>query len=152
MTSFRKFGAVFSAIAVLTAALAIGFAGSASAQTTQNGLVNISLTNTTVQVPIGVAANVCDVNVALIATLVNTGGSTACTAVADATAQPVTVGSAPAGSTTQSGLVNVALTNTTVQVPVAAAVNLCGVNAAILAVLASPPASCTAQSHSHAGG
>jgi hypothetical protein len=66
---------------------------------------------------------------------------------------PVTVGSAPAGSTTQNGLVNVALTNTTIQVPIAAAINLCGVNAAVLAVLQQNGggATCTAQSHSQAG-
>jgi hypothetical protein len=144
----KRYLAAVSTVAVLALT---GLAGTAGAQTTQNGLVNISLTNTTVQIPIGIAANVCDVNVAALATLVRTGGSTTCTAVADATAMPVTVGTAPAGSTTQNGLVNVSLTNTTIQVPIAAAVNLCDVNVAILAVLTTSPASCTATSHSGAG-
>ena len=62
-------------------------------------------------------------------------------------------GTAPAQTTNQTGLVNVSLTNTTIQVPIAAAVNLCGLNVAILAVLESTgPASCTAMSNSHAGG
>src|SRR5919204_4332321 len=141
--------AAVSAVAVLALT---GIAGTAGAQTTQNGLVNVSLTNTTVQIPVGIAANVCDVNVAALATLVRTGGATTCTAVADAVAMPVMVGTAPAGSTTQNGLVNVALTNTTIQVPIAAAVNLCDVNVAILAVLTATPASCTATSHAGAGG
>ena len=141
----RYFAAVFAvAVLGLTA-----LAGTAGAQTHQNGLVNVSATNTTVQVPIAVAANICDVSIAAIANQ-TVGGAIPCTAVSTATV-PVTVGAAPAGSTTQNGLVNVALTNTTVQVPIAAAVNLCGVNAAVLAVqniLAGGSGSCTATSHS----
>ena len=135
--------------AALTLALGAG-AGSAGAQTTQNGLVNLNLENITVQVPIGVAANVCDVNVAVLANLVDTGAADTCTAVANATAQDVTVG-APTGTTTQNGLVNVNLSNVTIQVPIAAAVNICDVNAAVLASLTDVAgASCDAQANSHA--
>jgi len=102
-------------------------ASAASAQTHQNGLVNLNLDNITVQVPIGVAANVCDVNVAVLANLVNTGQTQPCTALANTDASAVTVG-APTGTTSQNGLVNVNLSNVTVQVPIAAAVNLCDVN------------------------
>lgn len=136
--------------AALTLALAAG-AGSAAAQTTQNGLVNLNLENITVQVPVGVAANVCDVNVAVLANLVDTGAAQTCTAVANATAEPVTVGSPTPGATTQSGLVNVNLSNVTVQVPIAAAVNICDVNAAVLASLTDVAgASCDARSKSRA--
>jgi len=139
------------ALACLFAVLTLGIgASTASAQTTQNGLVNINLEDVTVQVPIGVAANVCDVNVALLATLVDAGETTACTAVADSTAGNVTVG-APDGTTTQNGLINVNLSNVTIQVPIAAAVNICDVNAAILAVLIDvDDAECDAQAGSHA--
>ena len=152
MTSFRKLGAAFFAVAVLTAALTIGFAGSASAQTTtQNGLVNVSLSDTTVQVPVSLAANICGVNVGVLSTIL-AGGPTTCNATSSSGATvPLTVGG-PA-TTIQSGLVNVALTNTTVQVPISAAANLCGLNVAILAVLESPgTAQCTATSQSNAGG
>jgi hypothetical protein len=152
MTSFRKFGAAFVAVVVLTAALTIGFAGSASAQTTtQNGLVNVSLSDTTVQVPVSVAANICGVNVGVLSTIL-AGGPTTCDATSSSgAAVPLTIGG-PA-TTIQSGLVNVALTDTTVQVPISVAANLCGVNVAILAVLESPgTAQCTATSHSNAGG
>src|SRR3954452_20886567 len=96
-------------------------ASAASAQTHQNGLVNLNLENITVQVPIGVAANVCDVNVAVLASLVDTGAADTCTAVANSTARDVTVGAPASGTTTQNGLVNVNLSNVTVQVPIAAA-------------------------------
>ena len=125
-------------------------ASAASAQTHQNGLVNLNLENITVQVPIGVAANVCDVNVAVLANLVNTGQTQPCTALANTDASAVTVG-APTGTTSQNGLVNVNLSNVTVQVPIAAAVNICDVNAAVLAALTTAPgAACDATANSHA--
>jgi hypothetical protein len=145
----KRYFAAFACIGVLALA---GFGSTASAQTRQNGLVNISLTNTTVQIPVGLAANICGLNVAAIATLVQTDSQTTCFTTADS--QAVMIGSAPAGSTTQNGLVNVSLTNTTIQVPIAAAINLCGVNVAILAVLqqTASGAICDATAHSHAGG
>jgi len=125
-------------------------ASAASAQTHQNGLVNLNLENITVQVPIGVAANVCDVNVAVLANLVDAGQTQPCTALANTDASAVTVG-APTGTTTQNGLVNVNLSNVTIQVPIAAAVNICDVNAAVLAALADVAgSSCTATANSHA--
>jgi hypothetical protein len=148
MTSFRKLGAALFATATV---VIVGFAGPAAGQnTTQTGLVNVSLANTTVQVPVSVAANICGVNVGVLSTIL-AGGPTTCDATSSSGAVPLTIGG-PA-TTIQSGLVNVALTNTTVQVPIAAAANLCGVNVAILAVLESPGAAqCTATSHSNAGG
>src|SRR3954452_3101776 len=78
-------------------------ASAASAQTHQNGLVNLNLENITVQVPIGVAANVCDVNVAVLANLVDLGQATQCRALANTDASAVPAG-APPGTTTQNGL------------------------------------------------
>jgi hypothetical protein len=53
--------------------------------------------------------------------------------------------------TTQSGLVNVNLSNVTVQVPIAAAVNICDVNAAVLAALSDVAgSSCAATANNHA--
>jgi hypothetical protein len=126
-------------------------ASAASAQTHQNGLVNLNLENVTVQVPIGVAANVCDVNIAVLANLVDTGTTQPCTALANTDASAVTVG-APTGTTTQNGLVNVNVSNVTIQVPIAAAVNICDVNAAVLAALSDVGgSSCDATANSSAG-
>jgi hypothetical protein len=49
--------------AVLASGLVMG---SALAQTEQAGLVNVNVEGNTVQVPISVAANVCDVDVAVL--------------------------------------------------------------------------------------
>jgi hypothetical protein len=71
--------------------------------------------------------------------------------VADATARNVTVGSAPSGATTQNGLINVNVSDVTVQVPIAVALNICDVNVALLAVLIdTSSATCTADASSHA--
>jgi hypothetical protein len=68
-------------------------AGPNSNQSTrQQGLVNVLLDDVLVQVPVSVAANVCDVNVAVLAQLEDT--AQACQATADAAAQP---GSGPGG-------------------------------------------------------
>ena len=106
-------------LAVVAMVVGVFGAQSASAQPEQNGLVNLTVDNNTVQVPIGVAANVCDVNVAV---LVNTFLDTAQPCTADA--QPIAVSSSPpAGSTpvAQNGLVNVDISGNTVQIPVAVA-------------------------------
>ena len=54
--------------------------------TRQEGLVNVLVDDVLIQVPIAVAANVCDVNVAVLADLVD--DAHACEATADAAAQP----------------------------------------------------------------
>jgi hypothetical protein len=116
-----------------------------------NGLVNLNLSKVTVQVPIGVAASLCDVNVAILANLVDTDTTQQCTALANTDASAVTVG-APTGTTTQNGLVNVNVSDEIVQVPIAAAVNICDVNAAVLAALSTVGgSSCDASANSHAG-
>jgi hypothetical protein len=57
----------------------------------------------------------------------------------------------PTGTTTQNGLVNVNVSDVIVQVPIAAAVNICDVNAAVLAALSTVGgASCDATANSHA--
>jgi len=59
--------------------------GGGGGSTTQQGLVNVAITNNTVQVPIGVAANICGVQANVIAA--NTfGGNAICTATSRATA------------------------------------------------------------------
>jgi hypothetical protein len=52
--------------------------------TRQEGLVNVLVDDVVVQVPVAVAANVCDVNVAILATVLD--DASACEATADAAA------------------------------------------------------------------
>lgn len=56
-------------VAAAVAAAALALPGTASAAVQQEGLVNVALEDVTIQVPIGVAANVCDLNVAVLAEL-----------------------------------------------------------------------------------
>jgi hypothetical protein len=106
--------------------------GSASAATAQNqsGLVNVAVVNNTVQIPIGVAANVCGVAVNVLSTATSTS-PVSCTAVAGATA--TSTGNSGGGGGNQQGLVNLYVANNTVQVPIGIAANICGVAANVLA-------------------
>jgi multisubunit Na+/H+ antiporter MnhB subunit len=105
-------------------------ASPASADTRQNGLVNVALTDTTVQVPVAVAANICGVGVGILsAALVQ--GPVDCEALGGAEATNVDNGGND--NTTQNGLVNVSATDTVVQIPVGIAANVCGVAASVLA-------------------
>src|SRR3712207_9590116 len=72
---FRSTRARVSALSI-GAALTLGAAaGPTSAQTTQEGLVNVNVENVTAQVPIGIAANVCDVNANVLAEQLRNGGA-----------------------------------------------------------------------------
>jgi len=116
--------------AVVTSLACVVAAAPASAATNQNGLVNVAVVGNTVQIPIGIAANVCGVTVNALASGILTG-PTACDAVAGATATAAP--SNNGGGTHQSGLVNLAVDNNTIQVPVGIAANICGVTANVLA-------------------
>ena len=73
-------------LAVSAGAVALGIAAAPAPAAQQSGLVNVDLTGNTIQVPIGIAANVCDVSVAVLST--NTfGGDSVCTAVSRPSAQ-----------------------------------------------------------------
>jgi hypothetical protein len=118
-------------VAALTASfIALVLAVPTGAQN-QSGLVNVAVVNNTVQIPIGIAANVCGVTVNLLAQNLATG-PTACDAVAGATATR-RGGGGGAGGGNQEGLVNLFVANNTIQVPVGIAANICGVTANILA-------------------
>jgi hypothetical protein len=97
----------------------------------QSGLVNVAIVDNTVQIPIGIAANVCGVTVNLLAQNLATGPTT-CDAVAGATATR-SGGGGGGGGGNQEGLVNLFVANNTIQVPVGIAANICGVTANILA-------------------
>jgi hypothetical protein len=119
--------------------------GAAIAAPTQDGLVNVNISDVTAQVPVGVAANLCDVNAAVLADQLK-GGGASCNATADSIA---TRGPSGGGSPHQTGLVNVNVSDVTVQVPVSVAANLCDINVAVLSQQAKlGGASCTATADS----
>lgn len=138
--SITRMLAVGGSAALLSVA---AFGAPASADTRQRGLVNVSLTDTTVQVPVAVAANVCGVAVnALSGALLQ--GPVDCAALGGAEGTSVDQGGND--NTRQSGLVNVSATDTTVQVPVGIAANICGVAVNLLAgPTAQFPVECTAE-------
>ena len=49
----------------------------------QRGLVNVDIGDVTIQLPVGIAANVCDVNVAVLAAAIADTGSAECNAAVD---------------------------------------------------------------------
>jgi hypothetical protein len=136
----RKFTTALALACVMALATVTG----AMAQTSQTGLVNINVEDNVVQVPIAIAANICDVTVAVLATDLEDGSAT-CTALAasGATVTPRESG----GPTRQDGLINVNLSNNTVQIPIAAAANVCDVDVLVLAtaILLDDATECTAR-------
>ncbi len=125
----------------LAAAATFGAALPASADTTQDGLVNVNVSDLNVQVPVDVAATICDVNVAVL-TQDLLDDSAPCNAAGDGDAR---ITMADSGDTSQEGLVNVNLTGVNVQIPVNVAAVVCDVNVAVLTGLVLDDATpCTA--------
>ena len=136
--------------AVLSLVATLALAGGATAAVavpagaqpvTQRGLVNLAITDVGVQIPISLAANVCDVNVAV---LVDTLADAPADCAADAGSEAnITLPDGGGGPINQEGLVNVALSDIAVQVPIGIAANVCDVNAGILVgTIADAPATC----------
>jgi hypothetical protein len=130
-----------AATVLLAGAVSTGFAAPAFAQTNdQSGLVNVNLQDTTVQAPISVAANICNVDVNVLAQQL-TNNAAPCTANPGSTATVTPAGNA---TNTQNGLVNVNAQNLTVQLPITVAANICNVDVNVLASnLTNNAATCT---------
>jgi hypothetical protein len=116
-------------------------------------LVNVQISDVTILVPVAIAANLCDINVNVLALQVDAGDTT-CTATAESAASPGSNGgNGGKGNQAGNSLVNVQLTDIFVAVPIALAANLCDVNVNILAVqLRDGDATCTATAESLATG
>ena len=129
--SHRSFPLPHRALAAaLASAASLGIAAAPAPAAQQDCLVNVDLTGNTVQLPIGVAANVCGVSANVLAS--NTfGGNSVCTSSSRPSANGGG-GGGGGGSSVQRGLVNVAVTNNTVQVPIGIAANVCGVAVNVL--------------------
>jgi hypothetical protein len=136
---------------LIAGTMSLGAATPAAAQPTfQSGLVNVNVEDVTVQVPVAIAANICDVTVAVLVSDLQ-DGSAVCEAFAesDATVTPAE----PGGPTFQEGLINVNISGVTVQVPIAVAANLCDITVAILVDLVNDgEADCIAEAGSGASG
>jgi hypothetical protein len=133
-----------AAILVVAGGLTAGAAAPAVAApntNAQSGLVSLNLQDTTVQVPVAVAANICNVAVNVLAQQLNNAAAP-CDAGPNATATRPSPGGP--NNNTQNGLVNVNIQQTTVQVPVSVAANICNVHVNALATaLANNAATCT---------
>lgn len=115
----------------LAPTLALGLAASPASAAQQKGLVNVNIEDVTVQVPIGVALNVCDVTVAVLA-------GTTLDDAAPCNAEGGSIALAPdsgGGNTRQRGLINVNLQDVTAQVPIGIAANICDVSVGVLNTL-----------------
>jgi hypothetical protein len=123
-------GTIAAAAIGSTAFLGFGANGDAQAAPQQEGLVNVALVDTTVQIPIAIAANVCDLNINVLAGQLALG-ETACGT--EATASAVDSDESGGGNASQNGLVNIYAEDTTIQVPLALAANLCDLNVNALA-------------------
>jgi hypothetical protein len=110
----------------------------------------VDVSGNTVQVPIAVAANICDVNVAVLVSELQDAPAD-CDAAGVAGADAITP--ADGGGGAQSGLVNVIIADNIVQVPVAVAANVCDVNVAVLVdIVDDATANCTADADAVAHG
>jgi hypothetical protein len=132
---------------ITTVALAVGAATPAGAAPTppQEGLVNVNVSGVRVQVPISVAANICDVNVNVLAQQIDSPSQ--CTANADSDAVSAGIEGPPPQ---QNGLVNVNISDVIVQLPITVAANVCDVNVNVLADQLDAPARCRADADSDA--
>jgi hypothetical protein len=138
------------AAALAAGALSVGIAAPPASAQQQSGLVNVVVQNNTVQVPIAVAANVCGVQVGILAQQLRQG-PVDCRATANATATRPSGGGGGGGGTQQQGLVNLDISNNTIQVPVGIAANVCGIQAGVLAQdLQQGDATCNAQGNAQA--
>jgi hypothetical protein len=138
----------FSVLLALALTMALAVVSAGAAQPNQRGLVNVAVVDNTVQIPIGVAANVCGVAVNILATATAVA-PVDCDAVAGAEARgPAGNGG---GGGNQEGLVNLYVADNTIQVPVAIAANICGVSANVLAQgTLVGPATCDAEGNADA--
>jgi hypothetical protein len=120
---------VLALAAVMMMALAVA---PASAQVDQEGLVNVNIGDVTAQVPVAVAANVCNIAVGVLAEQAMDGEAT-CDAVARSQAQNNRGADRSNSPVHQDGLVNVNIGDVTAQVPITVAANACNIGIGVLA-------------------
>lgn len=121
----------------LVAATALTVAASGAFAQGQEGLVNVSVDDNTVQVPVSVAANVCDLDANVLASQFVGSDKTACEIDQETAAEngigTGSNGGSGNGNGQQEGLVNLSVDGNTLQVPVGVAANVCDVDANVIA-------------------
>jgi hypothetical protein len=130
MSQFLKSRRTLLAVVFATGALTAGLTAGPASAAPQEGLVNVAIVDNTVQVPVAIAANICQVNVNVLAQDIQDGNAV-CNADADGTAT-APAGGGGGGGGPQSGLINVDISDNTVQIPISAAANVCGLNVGVL--------------------
>jgi hypothetical protein len=96
-----------------------------------DSLVNVQISDVTIAVPIALAANLCDINVNVLAQQADVGDTT-CEATAESIATPGT-GDGRGGNRAGDSLVNVQVDDLTILLPIGIAANVCDVNVNVLA-------------------
>jgi acyl-CoA hydrolase len=141
---FKKmFGGFLAAGALALALVAPVSAGNQAG----NSLVNVQVSDTTIAVPIALAANLCDIDVNVLARQADIGRTT-CTATAESVATP---GGGGGGNKAGDSLVNVQIDDLEVLLPIGVAANICDVNANVLAAqLDLGPTTCDAVANAEA--
>ena len=121
-------------VCAFAAALLVAAAPASAHNQAGDSLINVQISDVTIAVPIAVAANLCDINVNVLA-LQAKAGDTTCDADATSVATPGTGHhpGGPGGNQAGDSLVNVQISNLTVLLPVGIAANVCDVNANVLA-------------------
>jgi hypothetical protein len=120
----------------LTLALAMMFAmalPAAAQPPQQEGLVNVNISEVLVQLPISIAANVCNVAVNVLAEQVLEDPDYACESQAESGANFAWNDGNRNGNGQQRGLVNVNAQDITVQAPISVAANICNLDVNVLA-------------------
>lgn len=135
LTSARKRIAAIVATGSLTLVLAAAAPAMGAQNHAGNSLVNVQVGDVTVQLPVAVAANICDVNVNVLAQQ-GKAGSPTCTADATSSADAGRDIGSGSSNTAGDSLVNVQLGDVIAQLPIGVAANVCDVNANVLAAQA----------------
>jgi acyl-CoA hydrolase len=121
----KLLGALLGGVALAVALVA----PVAAANRAGDSLVNVQVSDTTIAVPIALAANLCDIDVNVLARQADIGRTT-CTATAESVATP---GGGGGGNKAGNSLVNVQIDDLNVLLPIGIAANICDVNANVLA-------------------
>jgi hypothetical protein len=118
----------------------------------QEGLINVNVSDVVVQLPISVAANVCEVAVNVLAEQVRDDDAAVCEATAESGATVPWNDGNRNGNGQQRGLVNVNVSDIVVQAPISVAANVCEVAVNVIAQQdrSGDAAVCTAQGYSDA--
>jgi hypothetical protein len=122
-------GTLVSGALALSLALPVAAANRAG-----DSLVNVQVSDVTILVPVAVAANLCDINVNVLAEQLGAGPTT-CEATAESVATPGT-GDGRGGNRAGDSLVNVQLDNILVALPISIGANVCDVNVNVAAAQA----------------